>query len=274
MRAPCRLPAPLVSTKCCCVCVVFVFSVTKPTVPPTSTARQRYLFVPPHFVVTIVADVRHWHHLSQANLWPFNSILCPAINRLMIASSLSRVVIRKATTADLPSIQTLIRDSYAAMADYPDISAQLLAASNVTDASWKKASEIAIGKKLTEDTFGCAYDGLNNLFWVAEEEGGLVLGCVGLERAKPTDSQADVVRMAVSRDERGGGVGGKLIAHLAEHAKYRMEGVETLHLTTANPRAANFYHKHQFERIFPSLTKALPIAHPVTELIHEMVRRF
>ena len=173
-----------------------------------------------------------------------------------------------------PSIKTLIRDSYAAMADYPDISAQLLAASNVTDASWKKASEIAIGKKLTEDTFGCAYDSLNNLFWVAEEEGGLVLGCVGLERAKPTDSQADVVRMAVSRDERGGGVGGKLIAHLAEHAKYRMEGVETLHLTTANPRAANFYHKHQFERIFPSLTKALPIAHPVTELIHEMVRRF
>ena len=111
------------------------------------------------------------------------------------------------------------------------------------EARWLKGANEAIEAELTEGTFAKAYGG-DNCLWVAEEGGGAVVGCVGLKRepGKP----AELVRMAVLKDVRGGGVGAQLLAHVLEHA--RRAGVRSITLVTANPRAAAFYAKHGFRR--------------------------
>ena len=150
--------------------------------------------------------------------------------------------IRAARAADLPTLQLLVRQSYAAMAQHPS-----LFLGRTEEATWLKSADEAIEAELTEATFEKAYCG-DSCLWVAEEPGasgaGAVVGCVGLKRepGKP----AELVRMAVLKDARGGGVGAQLIAHVFEHA--RRAGVRSIMLVTANPRAAAFYAKHGFRR--------------------------
>jgi N-acetylglutamate synthase-like GNAT family acetyltransferase len=75
--------------------------------------------------------------------------------------------------------------------------------------------------------------------WVAQCEDAVV-GCVALKHNALCD-EGELVRMAVSKSLRGGGVGHQLYAALEAHC--RVLGVHRVHLMTANPNSASFYHR-------------------------------
>ena len=75
--------------------------------------------------------------------------------------------------------------------------------------------------------------------WIAEC-GDAIVGCVALKH-DPLCDEGELVRMAVSQTLRGGGVGQKLYAALEAHC--RALGVHRVHLMTANPNSASFYHR-------------------------------
>ena len=143
---------------------------------------------------------------------------------------------RRATVADLPAVHQLIRESFSAMKEHSCFGADF----------WERGAQGLIESELSEQEFEGVYFGRgSNHFWVAvRSSDAAVVGCVGL-KAESSSKAAELVRMAVSESQRSQGVGAVLMQTLLAYAK--SNGVAKVHLTTGNPRSAQFYKKHGFE---------------------------
>jgi succinylglutamate desuccinylase/GNAT superfamily N-acetyltransferase len=110
---------------------------------------------------------------------------------------------------------------------------------------WGPAADRAIVTELNESAFMSTFFASDYThFWVAESDDPAegVVGSVGVKRH--SQDEGELVRMAVSPRCRGGGIGAKLITELVSFCV--AAGVCRIHLTTANPQAANFYKKHDW----------------------------
>ena len=141
---------------------------------------------------------------------------------------MSGVVLRDATLEDLPAIQGLIKESFAAMGPYYPELADMF--NSYGGDSFKDTDD------LHETSFMKTFHGCS--FWVCEKD-GKVMGCVGLKRHGEDDGE--LVRMSISAELRGGGIGQIVVKKLTDFCLQR----DILRVTayTANPGAAKFYEK-------------------------------
>lgn len=149
----------------------------------------------------------------------------------------STVTIRTATELDIPSLGSLIKESFFSLSEhYGDESHHNI---------WHNGASDVMAKDLSEEQFEKEYfTQPGGHFWVAECD-SKVVGCVGVKRVN-TD-EVELVRMAVSGASRSLGVGSQIVAALLAHCREHKICRVLLH--TANPRAANFYTKCGFRTI-------------------------
>lgn len=198
--------------------------------------------------------------------------------------SIPKYSVRKAEKTDLPHIHGLIKHSFAAMNEYftDPVMQEMMA----------KGAQSMCDGELSEEQFEKTYFSSDkNHFWVIEEQGtGGVHGCVGIKRFRPqftlrqfsclyhtalsdvlhpnlfiphrhTADSAELVRMAVDPDVRGQGLGNTLLKEFDTFC--RDTGVLQVTLSTANPRAGNFYKKCGF----------VDLAAPDSK-VHRMIKYF
>jgi N-acetylglutamate synthase-like GNAT family acetyltransferase len=141
------------------------------------------------------------------------------------------VVVRKATSKDLPSIRELIKESFMAMSEEY----------GGTEATWYAHLPAA---DLLDENFEESYFSVDGaFFWVAEDsDASAVVGCVGLKRKSA--EECTLQRMSVSATRRSSGVGLSLISALKAHCQKNK--ICRVLLTTGNSRAARFYGKCGF----------------------------
>ncbi len=169
------------------------------------------------------------NHLRKSN---FLIVLSRKMSKIVN----EKVAIRGATIADLPSIHQLIRESFEALNDFHPTN-QIIKAfteSNIKD---------VVDHELQDGPFQQMYfSSPDNYFWVAEHTEQGIVGCVAIKRFN--NEESELVRMAVSKSCRSGGIGGLLINELfsfcVDHRIMR------IFLTTANHLSSKFYIKNGF----------------------------
>jgi N-acetylglutamate synthase-like GNAT family acetyltransferase len=117
-----------------------------------------------------------------------------------------------------------------------------------------------LSEKEFEKTYFSSY---GNHFWVIEESGGSVYGCVGVKRM--TADTAELVRMAVNPSIRGQGLGNLLVKELNDFCL--STGVLQVHLSTANPRAGNFYTKVGYVNLEPADSRVMRMVKYIGERV-------
>lgn len=141
---------------------------------------------------------------------------------------------RNVKEGDLLAIQELIRHSFLAMFEiYPNIDPQFLST---------KIDEVMttdLEKSIFEVKYFRDEDPKHSL-WVAEDQNGIVMGCIGLIE-KSGDVNAELVRMAVSPASQGLGIGTLLSKAVDEYCEQR--NIASVYLYTANTRSVKFYEK-------------------------------
>jgi N-acetylglutamate synthase-like GNAT family acetyltransferase len=89
-------------------------------------------------------------------------------------------------------------------------------------------------------------------FFVAEDEAGKIVGCVGVIPSTEFDPNEylELVRMSVDNNCRGAGVANKLLEALEDWA--RLQGYNKVNLTTLDGMvpAVKFYSKNGFRRLY------------------------
>jgi GNAT superfamily N-acetyltransferase len=113
------------------------------------------------------------------------------------------------------------------------------------------ASDMALGLRapLTHERAALAWRELHGIV-LAAFEGDVVVGAVCLTRASAENGQhrAEVQKLVVRADARGGGIGTRLLDAAAERA--RSEGITLLWLTThAGTRSDAFYERIGWTRV-------------------------
>ena len=160
-------------------------------------------------------------------------------NTRLFMSASSGFKVRVAASADLPTIHSLIKDSFAALNDHtpPEFHARI-----------QESAESLCKNELTEPKFHETYfTTYGTCFWVVEDVGNQeVLGCVAVKRV--SQDLAELVRMAVSPTCRSQGLGKLLIDELVSYCA--ANGVLQIFLTTGNPRSGAFYKKHGFVNLY------------------------
>lgn len=172
--------------------------------------------IPLNHTLTARESNRELDLLHDCSTVPYDLLV---VRHHLAMSPSSAVIVRLATTADLPAIHGLIRASFDAMTEHSCLSLPYVLGTDF----WRKAADGLIDKELREVEFAALYvtQGRNR-FWVAVQPGGTatVVGCVGLKfSGVGGGSTAELVRMAVEPGLRGGGVGGVLMEVLVGYAK-------------------------------------------------------